>query len=237
MTMLAEAMVLSLIGGSGIFIGALLASHEHIRPTWLENEFRHGITAFGGGALISAVALVLIPEGIQNQSVLSVTITFLAGGLVFMSLERFLARHKTTAAQFLAMLLDFVPEAMVIGAMMTRDRYAAFLMTLFIFLQNLPESFNAFCELTHSVKTSVKKILIGFLIVACSGPIYVVVGATVFNRHEDWLAGLMTFCSGGILYILFNDIAPQVKLKRHWWPAMGALFGFLAGLLGKLFLR
>lgn len=41
--------VLSLIAGSSIFLGAYLASKENIHRKWLESELHHGITALGGG--------------------------------------------------------------------------------------------------------------------------------------------------------------------------------------------
>ena len=52
--------------GSGYAIGAAIACLENIHSDWLEQEFRHGVMAFGGGALLSAVALVLVPEGVAN---------------------------------------------------------------------------------------------------------------------------------------------------------------------------
>jgi ZIP family zinc transporter len=45
-------------------------------------------------------------------------------------------------------------------------------------------------------------------------------------------AGIMTFASGGILYLIFQDIAPNVRLKRSWIPALGANLGFLIGIIG-----
>ena len=50
------------------------------------------------------------------------------------------------------------------------------------------------------------------------------------------LAHLMMFCGGGILYLTFQDIAPQAKLERTWGPALGAVGGFLLGLLGQMLL-
>ena len=44
----------------------------------------------------------------------------------------------------------------------------------------------------------------------------------------------MLFASGGILYIVFQDIAPEAKLRRRWMPAFGAVVGFLLGLIGKM---
>jgi len=44
----------------------------------------------------------------------------------------------------------------------------------------------------------------------------------------------MLFASGGILYLVFQDVAPQSHLKRHWAPALGAVVGFGVGMLGQL---
>lgn len=57
-------------------------------------------------------------------------------------------------------------------------------------------------------------------------------GAALLTDHDRLLAMLMTFCAGGILYLLFNDIAPQVKLKNHRLPPMRAALGFLIGMIG-----
>ena len=43
--------------------------------------------AFGGGALLSAVVLVLVPEGIAHLELLSASVFFIAGGLFFMFLD------------------------------------------------------------------------------------------------------------------------------------------------------
>ena len=44
----------------------------------------------------------------------------------------------------------------------------------------------------------------------------------------------MLVASGGILYSMFQDIAPQVKLKQHWAPPLGALLGFALGIVGHM---
>lgn len=43
----------------------------------------------------------------------------------------------------------------------------------------------------------------------------------------------MLFAAGGILYLIFQDIAPQSRLERHWGPATGAVIGFGVGLPGR----
>jgi len=79
----------TLCAGACIPLGGVLAYVERIRPKWLENEFRHSVIAFGGGILLAAVALVLVPEGTEyvNHTTLSV-IVFLSGGVCFFIVER-----------------------------------------------------------------------------------------------------------------------------------------------------
>jgi ZIP family zinc transporter len=43
----------------------------------------------------------------------------------------------------------------------------------------------------------------------------------------------MAFAAGGIMYLIFQDIAPQSKLRRHWGPSPGAVSGFAVGMIGK----
>ncbi len=42
----------------------------------------------------------------------------------------------------------------------------------------------------------------------------------------------MSFASGGILYLIFQDIAPQIRMERHWTPPLGAVLGFAIGMVG-----
>jgi ZIP family zinc transporter len=44
----------------------------------------------------------------------------------------------------------------------------------------------------------------------------------------------MLFAAGGILYLIFQDIAPQSKLKNHRAPSLSAVAGFLLGVIGKV---
>jgi len=83
-TELTQIILYTLFAGACIPIGGLLGYFEKIRPQWLENELRHGIIAFGGGILVAAVALVLVPEGKHyvDHDFWSVGL-FLFGGIFF----------------------------------------------------------------------------------------------------------------------------------------------------------
>ncbi|WP_226945194.1 hypothetical protein [Psychrobacter sp. FME61] len=47
-------------------------------------------------------------------------------------------------------------------------------------------------------------------------------------------AYLMTFASGGILYLLIQDIIPESKLNSNYMTSLGATFGFLIGVVGEM---
>ena len=139
-----EALILSYLAGATIPAGGALAAIEHIRPLWLERELRHTIIAFGGGALMAAVALVLVPEGMKGLPGSLSVLSFLAGGIGFFLVDRFIAQKGGQGAQFMAMLLDYIPEAIALGAAFALGGSFGPLLAFLIGLQNLPEGFNAF---------------------------------------------------------------------------------------------
>ncbi len=235
MSDLATMLFYTIAAAACILVGGLAARIERIRPLWLENELRHSVIAFGGGILLSAVALVLVPEGIRYlPSATGATITLLSGGLVFFLVERFLGIRRRETPQFSAMLLDFLPESLALGGMFALGASAAPLLAVLIGLQNLPEGFNAYRELIAMPKFSPRKILLLMCLLIPLGPLMGIVGWVYGSDHTMLLGGTMLFASGGILYLIFQDIAPQSRLARHWAPALGAVLGFAVGMMGKL---
>lgn len=224
----------TLIASSCIPFGALIASKENIRPKWLENELRHFVIAFGGGILLAAVALVLVPEGINyiNHSFYSV-IWLLVGGVVFFIIERMMGLHRREKPQFMAMLLDYIPESLALGGAFAIGLHSAPLLAIFIGLQNLPEGFNAYRELRTLSGSNTRNILGMMFLLVPIGPIIAIVGYVYLSHHTVLLGATMLFASGGILYLIFQDIAPQSKMRRHWAPPLGAVFGFCVGMLGN----
>jgi ZIP family zinc transporter len=225
----------TLLAGLAMPLGAAIASYEKIRPDWLEKEFRHSVMAFGGGALLSAVALVLVPEGIAHLELLPASVFFIAGGLFFMALDIFLNKIDTPASQLAAMMTDFIPESIALGAAFTiGGKNLFFLLACLIALQNLPEGFNAYRELNRSSSYDRSKILSLFSLMALLGPVAGVSGYLWLSDLPAIVAAIMLFASGAILYSIFQDIAPQAKLKKHYAPPMGAILGFVLGINGLM---
>lgn len=222
------------LAGACIPIGGLLARIERIHPDWLEREFRHFVIAFGGGVLLAAVALVLIPEGVMLlDNAPETSIYVITGGLIFFAVERRMGHKNKETPQLSAMLLDYLPESLALGGMFVVDASAAPLLAVLIGLQNMPEGFNAYRELAAVEGPDPKRILIQMSLLVLLGPVFGVTGWLYLADYGYLLGVVMLIAAGGILYLIFQDIAPQSRMRRHWAPPLGAVCGFSLALLGK----
>jgi ZIP family zinc transporter len=232
MSQLAAIIIASWLAGSAAFIGGIIARLEHSAETETKREVMHGVIAFGGGILVAAVAFALAPEGIAVLDPMSLAAAFAVGGLLFCVLDAYLAQVGGAAAQFMAMLMDFLPEAISLGAVFGHDHRLGMLLAAFIAAQNLPEGFNAFREIV-ALGATPRMALAALLGASLLGPLAACAGFFFLQGHPDLTAGIMVFASGGILYLVFQDIAPQAKMRRHWTPPLGAVLGFIVGMLGR----
>ena len=229
-----EMLLWTTLAGACIPVGAGLARIERIRPQWLQNEFRHFVIAFGGGGVLGAVALVLVPKGSELlPRPLAVVGLILAGGGAFMLLDRIQAERKREAPQLTAMLADFLPESVALGGMFAADAKGAIVLALLIGLQNLPEGFNAWRELA-SGRFNRRVAQGSVVLLALLGPLCGIIGWFWLAGHDAALGAIMLFAAGGILYLTFQDIAPQSRLERHWAPPLGAVLGFALAVLAEM---
>lgn len=230
--------LLTSAAGACIPVGGLLASLEHIQPNWLEEELRHFIIALGGGILLGAVAVVLVPEGMNalGHAYWGIPL-LLAGGLVCFVIERAMGLRRRQAPQLMGMLLDYVPEAVALGGMLAVDARLAPLLAVLIALQNLPEGFNAYRELTPLNGNSRARTLGMMSALVLLGPLAGVLGYLFLAAYPAVLGAGMLAAAGGILYLVFQDIAPQSRLDKHWGPPLGAVIGFSVAVFGEILTR
>lgn len=232
--MVIELLILLLAAAGAAILGGALGALERVHPQWMKTELRHAIIAFGGGALFSAVALVLVPKGMALQPAWAALSSFALGAVAFMACDRYFTNKGTPLSQLLAMLLDFVPEAIVVGAVITTNYSEAVFLTVVIAAQNFPEAFNAYREITHEGKGGAMRRhgLLVISLAALSGVLWGLLGLYAFEANSAALGALMTFCAGGIVYLVFRDVAPQATLERRWYPSLGAVAGFMVGMAG-----
>jgi ZIP family zinc transporter len=231
--MITKLILFSGIAGVTVFIGGILAHYfnHHIKESPVKYEITHTLMSFGSGIILSAVALVLIPKGMEELELLPMASSFLVGAILFMLLDRYLSKKGGRIATLLAMMMDFVPESIALGAVFAIDIRLATFLAVLIGLQNLPEAFNSYRDLILSGFTT-KKTLIIFFFLSFFGIFGALAGHLLLSNHQELTAHLMTFASGGILYLLIQDIIPEGTLEKNHLTSLGATLGFLVGIIG-----
>ena len=109
------------------------------------------------------------------------------------------------------------------------------LLGLLIAVQNLPEGFNAYREMLPKNKKRSTKLIVIFVLMALLGPLFSLLGFYYLAQFPVIMSGIMLFAAGGILYSVFQDIAPQIRMENHWLPPLGGILGFLVGMIGFMF--
>jgi len=232
MSQLTIIIIASWLAGLAAFGGGVIAWASGGANTDTRREVTHGIIAFGGGILIAAVSFALLPKAMVALGPVGLGVAFCAGGLLFCIFDAHLSGSGDTKAQFLAMLIDFLPEALALGAVFGHDHRLGILLAVFIGAQNLPEGFNAFLEM-KAAEISSRVALVTLLAVSLLGPFAACNGYFFLQDQVKVTASIMAFAGGAIMYLIFQDIAPQSKIRKHWTPALGAVLGFAIGMIGK----
>lgn len=229
-----ELILFAGFAGITVFIGGILANffNHHVKESPVKHEITHTLMSFGAGVMLSALALVLIPTGMEELELIPMVLSFLSGAIIFMLIDQYLAKKGGKTATLLAMMMDFIPESIALGAVFAIKPNMAVLLAVFIGLQNLPEAFNSFRDLVQSGFTT-KKTLIIFFFLSFFGIIGALIGRLLLSDYPDLTAHLMTFASGGILYLLIQDIIPESKLDKNYLTSLGATLGFLVGIIAE----
>jgi ZIP family zinc transporter len=221
--------------GLPIIIGGLISAGFQKRALKVKEGINHWVIALGGGALLSAIAFALVPTGLEQLPIFKLGIFFLSGTIFFMLIDVWIDRMSGSMAQVVSMMLDFIPEALALGASFAHSPGFGMIMALFIGLQNLPEGFNAYLELNKRM-SSISTLLL-MLALSFVGIISALLGQYFLSEAPATVASILIFAAGGILYLVFQDIAPLSKRQKDWIAATGASVGFLLGMVGEKLLR
>lgn len=217
--------------GLTIIIGALLSHGLRNNKRFRASGIPQWVVAFGGGSLFSAIAFALVPRALESLPLPVLVMVFAAGTASFMFMDILISRLGTSLAQAFSMMMDFIPEALALGASFAYDHRFGLLLAIFIGLQNLPEGFNSYIELTAKMKRSSALFLM--LGLSFTGIFAAMTGFTLLRDRPALIAGILLYAAGGIIYLIFQDIAPLSRRKNDWVPATGASMGFLLGIVGE----
>jgi zinc transporter, ZIP family len=221
------------LAGLAAVLGGVVGWLEGSAETDIKRTITHGATAFGGGILVAAVAFALLPPGMEVLGFAGLGVLFCLGGILAAFVDAYVSKRAGPKAEFMALILEFVPEALALGSVFAHDRRVGLMLAAFVGAQNLPEGFNSFRE-SRRAGTTTRRALLMLLLASLLGPLAACIGYLVLQDQVKLTAGIMAFASGAIMYLIFQDIAPSSKMRRHWVPAVGAVFGFAAGMLGEM---
>lgn len=182
------------------------------------------IMAFGAGALISAVSYELIGDAISIAKGTGFpAMGLFAGALTYYFSDRLVAtvgasdhhaivpsgQSSLLIPMVLAIILDGVPESLVIGLGIFKGGAVSLTMLVAVFLSNLPEAIAGTIGMKASGWGKLKIITVWVVIVLICG-LATVAGSTLFiDVSVRWLAFIEAFAGGAILLMLANSMMPE----------------------------
>jgi zinc transporter, ZIP family len=214
-----NAFLIGLLASSSLVIGGIIA----IRFS-LSNRAIGIILGFGAGTLISAVSYELIFEAIKLSVGSGYTAYgFFAGAATFFLSDKLIGNlgnkdknneiHSNSSSlvipMVLAIVLDGIPESIVIGLGIFEGGKVSMAMLVAVFISNLPEAIAGSKGMKESGWKK-KKILFLWLIISLFCAVSTVAGYSLFSgASNEWLSFIQAFAGGAILMMLANSMIPE----------------------------
>jgi zinc transporter, ZIP family len=225
-----------MLATSSLILGGIIASRFS-----LSKRFLGIIMAFGAGTLISAVSYELIFEAVKLAKGTGFpAFGLFAGALTFFFSEKLIDKmgagnHNATESlqqsgllvpMVLAIILDGVPESIVIGLSIFEGGTVSMAMLVAVFISNLPEAIAG----TTGMKAAGwrrGKIALLWVIIAVVCALASVAGFSLFSRASDnWLSFIQAFAGGAILIMLANSMIPESYERGGKLAGLFTILGF-----------
>lgn len=208
------------------------------------------VMAFGAGVLLSAVAYDLVEEAFSvadggfwiAAGLAGGAFTFYFGDLL---IDRMGGANRKSAvghdqaqsplAIVLGIVLDGIPESIVIGLTLLAGVGVDLAVVIAVFLSNVPEAIAATTGLRESGWTGRQTVGLWLLVMAVSGAA-AAVGFAVFGSFGGNAVALVdAFAAGAILTMLADTMIPEAFEGSHDLAGLITVLGFLAAFaLSKL---
>lgn len=250
---LASSAVWGLLIGASLVVGALVAS-----ATRLPERVAATITAFGGGVLLAAVALELVPEADARAGAPLTAVGLLGGMLVYVGADTWLTRdevtkaarrsaHAAAAGRSMAlhpkhseaargesiaagMFVDGVPESIALGLTIAEGSLGIALLAG-ILIGNVVEAYGAAQPIVaggHSARFAVS--LMGVIGLSLLGA--TVLGATLLSgASPSFIGTTQAVAAGAVLAVILVSIVPHAFDEVNSLVACAAVAGFVVGYL------
>ena len=208
-----------LLATSSLIIGGIIATRFSLSKRTIGI-----IMAFGAGTLISAISYELIAEAMKLAKGTGYpAFGFFAGAFTFYFSDMLIGKlgagkrtdlDKTSRSTLvipmvLAIILDGIPESIVIGLGIFEGGTVSLAMLVAVFISNLPEAIAGSTGMKANGQSRTKIILLWFVIaVVCA--VSTVAGYSLFTQASpQWLGFIQAFAGGAILMMLANSMIPE----------------------------
>jgi zinc transporter, ZIP family len=242
-----------LVVGGSLLAGALAAAYLR-----LPDRVAAGMTAFGGGILLAAIALELVPEADAGAGAGLTAFGLLAGTVVYVAADRWLSKdedmammrrsgHAAAAGREMTMppghaeaargesiaaglFVDGVPESMALGLTIAEDELGVALLAGIV-LGNVVEAYGAAQPIIAGGHTRAFAIrLLGMIGVMLA--LATVVGGTVLADASAELIGVaQAVAAGAVLAVVSIAIVPHAFSEVSRMVAVATVTGFIVGYL------
>ena len=225
-----------LLATSSLILGGIFASRFSIGKRTLGV-----IMAFGAGTLISAISYELIYEAVKLAKGTGFPgFGLFAGAFTFYFSDKLIAKlgakdHMAIEAtqqsrlivpMLLAIILDGVPESIVIGLGIFEGGTVSLAMLVAVFISNLPEAIAGSTGMKAG-GWSRKKIILLWFVIALICAVATVAGYSLFSTASDhWLAFIQAFAGGAILMMLANSMIPEAYEHGGGLAGVFTVLGF-----------
>ena len=231
-----EALLWGAAASSSLVAGGLVALRVRIG-----NLLLGLIMAFGSGVLISAVAYELVEEAFNTAAgsggvALGLTfgsLAFFVGDLVIDKMggadrKRSQASHAGGAALaiVLGIVLDGIPESIVLGLTVLTGGGVSAAMLAAVFLSNLPESIAATVGLRAAGWSPGRITGLWLLVTAVAGIASVLGYALLDGASPRTIAFVLAFAGGAILTMLADTMMPEAFKHGGSYVGLAATAGF-----------
>ena len=238
------ALLWGAVGSSSLVVGGLLALRVRIGTLLLGL-----IMAFGTGVLISAVAYELVEEASETAGGNGgVALGLACGSLAFfagdVAIDRMGGADRkrshggqasgTALAIVLGIVLDGIPESIVLGLTVLSGEGVSPAMLAAVFLSNLPEAIAATVGLS-AAWAATRIIGLWVLVTAVSGLAAAAGYVMLDGASPRTVAFVLSFAAGAILTMLADTMMPEAFEHGGRYVGLAATAGFgLAFAIGEL---
>ena len=228
MSSLAHAVLIGVVSALPLVFGAWFALKRH--PSDLIVGL---ISAFGAGALISAVAFELVLEASGKNSPAILATALASGAIVYFLGSKYLERRNKTGStsnRGLALLmgatLDAIPESLILGISIAAGIGVSLPFLVAVIVSNLPEGMTSAAVLGKDPNYSTPRILGMWCIVLCISAVAAGLGAFLGTQVTMTGAIAQAFAAGALLTMLTDDLIPEARERAGFGAGLAAVIGF-----------